>query len=69
MAAGAQVMMSRHSFYRLGIGCSGLAYCKDVLTPQLDVHDGFYRVSDRVGLGHELNPEYVATGTVKSLID
>ena len=35
----------------------------------MDVHDGPYHVSDLPGLGHELNPEYVAAGADKSLVD
>ena len=69
MAAGAQVMMSTPNFYRLEIAYSELAYYNAALTPALDVREGFYHVSDRPGLGHELNPEYVAAGEFKSLID
>ena len=69
MAAGAQVMMSTPNFYRLEIAYSELPYYNAALTPALDVRDGFYHVSDRPGLGHELNPEYVAAGADKSLID
>ena len=38
-------------------------------TPQIDVRNGFYHVSDSPGLGHELNPDYVAAEPDKSLID
>ena len=33
------------------------------------LRNGFYHVSDRPGLGQELNPDYVAAGLDKSLID
>ena len=46
MAAGAQVMMSTPNFYRLEIAYSELPYYNAALTPALDVHDGFYHVSD-----------------------
>ena len=52
MAAGAQVMMSTPNFYRLEIAYSELPYYNAALTPALDVHDGFYHVSDAPGHGH-----------------
>ena len=60
MAAGAQVMIPTPNFYRLGIAYAELPNA--ALTPPLDVHNGIYHVSDRPGLGRELNPEYVAVG-------
>ena len=63
----AQVMISTPNFYRLEIAYSELPHYNAVLTPTLDVHDGFYRVSTRPG--HELNPDYIAAGPDKSLID
>ena len=69
MAAGAQVMMSTPNFYRLEIAYSELPYYNAALTPALDVRNGFYHVSDAPGLGHELNPDYIAAGPDKSLID
>ena len=68
MAAGAQVMMSTPNFYRLEIAYSELSYYNAALTPPLDVHDGFYHGSDVPGLGHELNPKYVAAGPDRCLI-
>lgn len=62
MAAGAQVMMSTPNFYRLEIAYSELEDYNRALTPPLDVHDGFFFVSDRPGLGHDLNMDYVAEG-------
>ncbi len=32
-------------------------------------HNGIYQVPDRPGLGHELNPDYLAAGPYQSLID
>ena len=73
MAAGAQVMMSTPNFYRLEIAYSELPYYNAALTPApaLDVHDGFYHVPDAPGHGHghTLNPDYIAAGPNKSLID
>ena len=69
MAAGAQVMMSTPNFYRLETAYSELPYYNAALTPPLDVHDGFYHVLDAPGLRHELNPDYIAAGPDKSLID
>ncbi len=48
-------MMSTPNFYRLEIAYSELEDYNRALTPPLDVHDGFFFVSDRPGLGHELN--------------
>ena len=62
MAAGAQVMMSTPNFYRLEIAYSELADYNKALTPALDVHDGFFFVSDRPGIGHDLNMDYIEEG-------
>ena len=62
MAAGAQVMMSTPNFYRLEIAYSELADYNRALSPALPVSDGFYHVSDRPGLGHDLNMEYIEEG-------
>ena len=64
MAVGWRFMMSTPNFYRLEI-----AYYNTALTPQPDVHDGFYHVSDAPGMGHELNPDYLTAGPNTSLID
>ena len=68
MPASAQVMMSTPNFYRLEIAYSELPYYNAAVTPALDVRNGFYHVSEAPGLG-ELNPNYMATGPDKSLID
>ena len=62
MAAGAQVMMSTPNFYRLEIAYSELEDYNRALIPALDVHDGFFFVSDRPGHGHELNMDYIEAG-------
>ena len=47
MPADAQVMISTPNFYRLEIAHSELPDYNAALTPALDVHYGFYHVSDR----------------------
>ena len=69
MPAGAQVMMSTPNFYRLEIAYSELPYYNAALTPALDIRNGFYHVSNTLGPGHELNPDYIAAGPDNSLID
>lgn len=60
MAASAHVMMSTPNFVRLEIAYSELPRYNEALTPPLDLRDGFYHVSDRPGLGHDLREEYIA---------
>jgi galactonate dehydratase len=60
LIAGAQTMMATANFYRLEIAYAELEHYNRALTPPLDVHDGYFHVSDRPGLGHDLNPEYEA---------
>ena len=67
--ASAQVTMPTPNAHCLEIAHSELPYYNAALTPPLDVRNGFYHVSDRPGLGHELNPDYVAAGADRSLID
>ena len=69
MPAGAQVMISTPDFYRLEIAYSELPYYNAALTPALDIRNGFYHVSNTLGPGHELNPDYIAAGPDNSLID
>ena len=59
LIAGAQTMMSVPNFFRLEIAYSELEVYQKVMDPPFDVHDGFFHVSTRPGLGHELRPEYV----------
>jgi galactonate dehydratase len=60
LIAGAQTMMSTSNFFRLEIAYSELAQYNKAMTPPFDVHDGYFHVSDRPGLGHDLSEEYVA---------
>ena len=60
LIAGAQTMMATANFYRLEIAYSELEHYNRALTPPLDVHDGYFHVSDRPGLGHDINPDYEA---------
>jgi galactonate dehydratase len=59
LIAGAQVMMSTSNFFRLEIAYSELARYNKAMTPPFDVHDGYFHVSDRPGLGHDLSEEYI----------
>lgn len=63
LAAGAQVMMTTPNFFRLEIAYSELPMYQEALTPPLDVHDGYFHVSDRPGLGHDLREDYIARAT------
>ena len=69
MPADAQVMISTPNFYRLETAYSQLPYNNAALTPALDVRNGFSHVSEAPGLSRELNPNYIAAGPDKSLID
>ncbi len=60
MIAGAQVMMTVPNFYRLEIAYSELGLYNQALEPPLDVRQGYFYVSDRPGLGHELREDYLA---------
>ena len=68
MPASAQDMISTPNFYRLEIAYSELPYYNAALPP-IDTRNGFYHVSDAPGHGHTLNPDYIAAGPNKSLID
>ncbi len=56
MPASAQVMMSTPNLYRQEIPYSELPDYNAALTPPLDVHDGFYHVSNRPGHGPPNKP-------------
>ena len=60
LIAGAQTVMSVPNFYRLEIAYSELPQYHKALDPPLDVRNGIFYVSDRPGLGHDLNPDYLA---------
>jgi galactonate dehydratase len=59
LIAGAQTMMATANFYRLEIAYSELEHYNRAMTPAFDVRDGYFHVSDRPGLGHDLQPEYL----------
>jgi galactonate dehydratase len=59
LIAGAQTMMSTSSFFRLEIAYSEHEYYQKVMDPPFDVHDGYFHVSDRPGLGHEPRADYL----------
>lgn len=60
LIAGAQVMMSTPNFFRLEIAYSELRHYNEAVTPAFDVRDGYFYVSDRPGLGHNLREEYLS---------
>src|SRR5215470_9159434 len=59
LIAGAQTMMSTSSFFRLEIAYSELKLYQQVMDPPFDVHDGYFHVSERPGLGHEPREDYL----------
>jgi galactonate dehydratase len=60
LIAGAQTMMATANFYRLEIAYSELEHYNRAMTPPLDVRGGYFYVSDRPGLGHDLAAGYLA---------
>jgi galactonate dehydratase len=62
LIAGAQVMMTCPNFFRLEIAYSELPRYQQAMDPPFDVRDGYFHVSDRPGLGHELREDYIAQG-------
>ncbi len=60
LIAGAQVMMTVPNFYRLEVAYSEMPLYNEALTPPMDLRDGFFHVSDRPGLGHDLSEAYLA---------
>jgi len=60
LIANAQTMMSTSNFFRLEISYSELAVYNKAMTPAFDVRGGYFYVSDRPGLGHELSEEYIS---------
>ncbi len=58
--AGAHTMMTVPNFYRLEIHRMFMEMYNACITPELDVVDGRLRLSDRPGLGAELDHDYVA---------
>jgi galactonate dehydratase len=60
LIAGAQAMMSTPNFFRLEIAYSELELYQQVMDPPFDVVGGYFSVSDRPGLGHDLRTDYLA---------
>jgi galactonate dehydratase len=60
LLAGAQTMLATANFYRLEISYAELDDYNRALTPPLDVRGGYFYVSDRPGLGHDLRADYLA---------
>ncbi len=59
MIAGAQVMMTTPNFFRLEIAYSELPHYQAAMTPPFDIRNGYFYVSDRPGLGHDLREDYI----------
>ena len=59
IVAGAQTMMTVPNFYRLEIASRWVPAYNDAINPPLDIRDGTLHLSDRPGLGIELNMEYI----------
>jgi galactonate dehydratase len=60
LIASAHVMMTTPNFFRLEIAYSELPRYNEAMTPPFDVRDGYFTVSDRPGLGHDLREDYIA---------
>ena len=65
MAANAQTMISTPNSYQPQTAYSELPYYNTAL----DTRNSFYQVPNTPGPGHTLNPDYIAAGPNKSLID
>ena len=59
--AGAHVMMTTPNFYRLEMASLWLSQFNAAITPALDVRNGTLYLSDRPGLGVELNKDWIRT--------
>jgi galactonate dehydratase len=57
--AGAHTMMTVPNFYRVEIASGVLDLYAEMVSPPLDVRDGVLYLSDRPGLGIELNADYL----------
>jgi galactonate dehydratase len=60
LIAGAQTMLATANFYRLEIAYSELDQYNRAMTPAFDVRGGYFYVSDRPGLGHDLRDDYLS---------
>jgi galactonate dehydratase len=59
LIAGAHTMMTTPNFFRLEIAYSELPVYQEAMDPPFEIHDGYFHVSNRPGLGHDLKPEYL----------
>ncbi len=59
IVAGAHTMMTVPNFYRLEFGRASLDFYNAAVSPPLDVRDGHLHLSERPGLGVELNVDYL----------
>ena len=57
--AGAHTMMTVPNFYRVEIASGVLDLYAEMVSPRLDIRDGVLHLSDRPGLGIELNTDYL----------
>ena len=57
--AGAHTMMTVPNFYRLEFGRANLDFYNAAVSPPMDVRDGHLHLSERPGLGVELNVDYL----------
>jgi galactonate dehydratase len=57
--AGAHTMMAVPNFYRLEIQSPWLETFNSCIEPPLDIRDGYLHLSDRPGLGVELNLDFI----------
>ena len=57
--AGAHTMMTVPNFYRLEMSSASLDLYDQLISPPLDIHDGYLHLSDRPGLGVELNVDFL----------
>ena len=52
-------MMTVPNFYRVEIASGVLDLYAEMVSPRLDIRDGVLHLSDRPGLGIELNTDYL----------
>ncbi len=64
IVAGAHVMMTVPNFYRLEFSLAALESYNACINPPLDIRSGTLYLSNRPGLGIELNEEYIRTHPV-----
>lgn len=59
IVAGANTMMAVPNFYRLEFSSASLDVYNELMQPPLDIRDGHLHLSERPGLGVELNLDYI----------